>query len=282
MVKFLKPNKVVILLQGRYAGRKAVIVKAFEEGTRDRPYGHCLVTGIGKYLKKDLKDVVNTDSLQSRDKKANVVKEIKGRLEERFKTGKIGGLLLSLVGAEEENKVEFGDTEAQAVQTAPSESASEEQVSEIEKARSEGTTTKSCNPTPLEGKMVVEIDKGHYESSVDHLFEGNLPNGDKGRNSHQVPIIIVPLRDISASESLVTITPTEGVDDDEVPMTLVFKRSIGSSSSEKSKDREKKKDNDFEDKVVELDSGENEPEVEDTLPVKRKSRKEAMRKGKSV
>ena len=40
MVKFLKPGKAVILLQGRYAGKKAVIVRVFEEGTRDRLSGH--------------------------------------------------------------------------------------------------------------------------------------------------------------------------------------------------------------------------------------------------
>jgi len=49
MVKFLKPNKVVIVLSGRYAGRKAVIVKNFDQGTEKRPYGHALVAGIDKY-----------------------------------------------------------------------------------------------------------------------------------------------------------------------------------------------------------------------------------------
>ncbi|URD96360.1 60S ribosomal protein L27, partial [Musa troglodytarum] len=125
MVKFLKPNKAVIILQGRFAGRKAVIVRAFDDGTRERPYGHCLVAGVAKYPKKvirkdsakktakksrvkaflklvnyshimptrytldvDLKDVVTVDALQSRDKKVTVCKETKARLEERFKTGK--------------------------------------------------------------------------------------------------------------------------------------------------------------------------------------------------
>ncbi|GAY32493.1 hypothetical protein CUMW_002640 [Citrus unshiu] len=125
MVKFLKPNKAVILLQGRYAGRKAVIVKSFDDGTRERAYGHCLVAGIKKYpgkvirkdsakktakksrvkafvklvnyqhlmptrytLDVDLKDVVSADSLQSKDKKVTACKETKKRLEERFKTGK--------------------------------------------------------------------------------------------------------------------------------------------------------------------------------------------------
>ncbi|CAA7397494.1 unnamed protein product [Spirodela intermedia] len=125
MVKFLKPNKAVIVLQGRFAGRKAVIVKNFDDGTRDRPYGHCLVAGISKYPKKvirkdsakktakksrvkafvkvvnynhimptrytldvDLKDAVTGDALESRDKKVTACKEIKARFEERFKTGK--------------------------------------------------------------------------------------------------------------------------------------------------------------------------------------------------
>ena len=47
--KFLKAGKVVILLTGRQAGKKALIVKTFDDGTQDRPYGHCLVAGIMKY-----------------------------------------------------------------------------------------------------------------------------------------------------------------------------------------------------------------------------------------
>jgi len=47
--KFLKAGKVVLLLNGRMAGKKAVIVKTFDEGTPDRPYGYCLVAGIQTY-----------------------------------------------------------------------------------------------------------------------------------------------------------------------------------------------------------------------------------------
>ncbi|KAL5081986.1 hypothetical protein RYX36_010407, partial [Vicia faba] len=43
MVKFLKPNKAVIVLQGRYAGKKVVIMKNFDDGTRERAYGHALM-----------------------------------------------------------------------------------------------------------------------------------------------------------------------------------------------------------------------------------------------
>ena len=34
--------------QGRQAGKKAVIVKVFDEGTKSRPFGHALVMGIEK------------------------------------------------------------------------------------------------------------------------------------------------------------------------------------------------------------------------------------------
>lgn len=49
MVKIMKPNKVVIILSGKYAGRKAVILKNNDEGTGDRSYGHAVVAGIERY-----------------------------------------------------------------------------------------------------------------------------------------------------------------------------------------------------------------------------------------
>eukprot|EP00775_Hariotina_reticulata_P003213 gene3213-3490_t len=52
MVKFLKPGKVVILLTGKYAGKKAVIVKNHDDGTATRPYGHALVCGLAKEPRK--------------------------------------------------------------------------------------------------------------------------------------------------------------------------------------------------------------------------------------
>ncbi|KAE8788647.1 60S ribosomal protein L27-2-like [Hordeum vulgare] len=64
MVKFLKPGKAVILLQGRYTGKKTLDV--------------------------DLKEVVSgaPDSLTTKDKKLTTAKYAKGKLEERFKTSK--------------------------------------------------------------------------------------------------------------------------------------------------------------------------------------------------
>lgn len=50
--KLLKAGKVVIVTAGKYAGRKAVIVKTFEDGAKERKYGHCLIAGIDKHPKK--------------------------------------------------------------------------------------------------------------------------------------------------------------------------------------------------------------------------------------
>lgn len=47
-----QPGKVVVILQGRYAGKKAVIVKNFDEGTSSRAYGHALVLGLSKVPRK--------------------------------------------------------------------------------------------------------------------------------------------------------------------------------------------------------------------------------------
>ena len=43
-----KSGKVVIMLAGRFAGRKAVVVKTTEEGSGDKRFGHCV--GEQKFL----------------------------------------------------------------------------------------------------------------------------------------------------------------------------------------------------------------------------------------
>jgi hypothetical protein len=48
----VQPGKVVIVLQGRYAGKKAVIVRSHDEGTSARKYGHALVCGLSKEPRK--------------------------------------------------------------------------------------------------------------------------------------------------------------------------------------------------------------------------------------
>lgn len=45
-------GKVVILLAGRHAGKKAVVVKTFDDGNSDRRFSHCLVAGLARNPRK--------------------------------------------------------------------------------------------------------------------------------------------------------------------------------------------------------------------------------------
>ena len=49
MGKIMRQGRVVLVLAGRFAGRKAVIVKPTDEGTNDKAFGHALVAGIDRY-----------------------------------------------------------------------------------------------------------------------------------------------------------------------------------------------------------------------------------------
>merc|ERR1712083_367620 len=62
MGKIMKAGKVVLLLGGRYAGRKAVIVKPSDEGTSDKPFSHALVAGIDRYPRKVTKKKIQKRS----------------------------------------------------------------------------------------------------------------------------------------------------------------------------------------------------------------------------
>merc|ERR1712131_144165 len=55
--QFMKPGKVCIVLAGKYAGKKAIIVKPQDDGTQDRAYGHALVAGIERYPRKVTKSM---------------------------------------------------------------------------------------------------------------------------------------------------------------------------------------------------------------------------------
>mmetsp|Transcript_78115 Transcript_78115/g.181237 ORF Transcript_78115/g.181237 Transcript_78115/m.181237 type:complete len:148 (-) Transcript_78115:84-527(-) len=48
MGKFIKAGRVVVILQGRQTGKKAIVVKTFDDGSKQRPFPHCLVAGVDK------------------------------------------------------------------------------------------------------------------------------------------------------------------------------------------------------------------------------------------
>merc|ERR1712159_54478 len=115
MGKFIKNGRVVLLLTGRMAGKKAIVVKSNDDGNKERKFGHALVAGIERAPKKitkrmnkkkiakrnnikpfvkyvnlnhimptrfmiqgeiDLKDIVKDDKLQGGEKRAEVKKAL--------------------------------------------------------------------------------------------------------------------------------------------------------------------------------------------------------------
>ncbi len=48
----IKSGKVVLVLSGRFAGKKAVVVRTFDEGTSEKKFGHALVAGIDRNPRK--------------------------------------------------------------------------------------------------------------------------------------------------------------------------------------------------------------------------------------
>ena len=51
--------QVAIVLQGRQAGKKVVVIKQLDEGTKERPYPHAVVAGIERYPRKVTKRMGN-------------------------------------------------------------------------------------------------------------------------------------------------------------------------------------------------------------------------------
>ena len=122
----MKANRVVLVLSGRYAGRKGIIIKSHDEGSKDRLYGHALVAGIDRYPRKvtrkmskkklrkrsrikpfvkilnynhlmptrysvDVaidKSSVNKEIIKDAGGRRKARRELKTKFEERYKTGK--------------------------------------------------------------------------------------------------------------------------------------------------------------------------------------------------
>ena len=73
MVKFYRPGKVVVVLNGRNAGAKGIIVKSNYDNTKDRKYPHCLVVGLSKGPRRPTKR--NLAKLQDKIKKLEAAKD---------------------------------------------------------------------------------------------------------------------------------------------------------------------------------------------------------------
>ena len=63
----IKSGKVVIVLQGRFAGRKAIVVKAYDDGNAERRFAHAMVAGIDRAPRKVTRSM-SKEKIQKRTK----------------------------------------------------------------------------------------------------------------------------------------------------------------------------------------------------------------------
>eukprot|EP01054_Gregarina_sp_Poly1_P002756 Gregarina_sp_Poly_1__2755@NODE_1764_length_3381_cov_98_503923_g1152_i0_p4_GENE_NODE_1764_length_3381_cov_98_503923_g1152_i0NODE_1764_length_3381_cov_98_503923_g1152_i0_p4_ORF_typecomplete_len157_score24_09Ribosomal_L27e/PF01777_18/1_5e22KOW/PF00467_29/1_9e05DapH_N/PF08503_10/9_9e03DapH_N/PF08503_10/0_026rRNA_procarch/PF13234_6/0_023FAM219A/PF15260_6/0_11_NODE_1764_length_3381_cov_98_503923_g1152_i031471 len=74
-VRVFKPGRVVVILAGRFAGKKAVVLSAYDQGNRQRSFGHALVVGIEKAPMKITKKM-NADKIEKRTRVKVFLKHI--------------------------------------------------------------------------------------------------------------------------------------------------------------------------------------------------------------
>merc|ERR1712105_477538 len=88
MGKIMKSGKVVLILAGRFAGRKAIIVKNYDDSTHEKPYGHALVAGVDRYPRKVTNNMINKESIKDPLKRKKARFAVRTKFEERYKLGK--------------------------------------------------------------------------------------------------------------------------------------------------------------------------------------------------
>ena len=74
MAKFYKPGRVVVISNGRFAGKKGIIIRSNFEQTKTRKYPHCLVLGLSKAPRR-----VTKKYLKKQEERAARFQENKGK-----------------------------------------------------------------------------------------------------------------------------------------------------------------------------------------------------------
>mmetsp|Transcript_4772 Transcript_4772/g.7068 ORF Transcript_4772/g.7068 Transcript_4772/m.7068 type:complete len:145 (+) Transcript_4772:52-486(+) len=104
----VKSGKVVIVLAGRHAGKKAVVVKTFEDSTSDKRFSHCLIAGIDRPPRKVTK-AMSKKKVEKRSKIKPFVKYV--NLRHVFPTRYVVDMDLKKTAGEEELATEDGKIE---------------------------------------------------------------------------------------------------------------------------------------------------------------------------
>ena len=124
MAKFYKPGRLVVVTNGRYAGKKGIIVRSNFEGTKAKKFPHCLVLGLAKpprrVTKRSLKKLEEkTKALTEKISKgasAEALNKLK-RLGVFLKTYNMGHILATRYKASDNFGIETHITKIENIET---------------------------------------------------------------------------------------------------------------------------------------------------------------------
>jgi large subunit ribosomal protein L27e len=125
MAKFYKPGRLVVVTNGRYAGKKGIIVRSNFEGTKAKKFPHCLVLGLAKpprrVTKRSLKKLEEktkalTDKINSSGANAEALNKLK-RLGVFLKTYNMGHILATRYKASDNFGIESHITKIENIET---------------------------------------------------------------------------------------------------------------------------------------------------------------------
>lgn len=131
----------MVILNGRYAGRKAIIVKSNYENVKDRKYPHCIVIGLSKgprkATKKSLKKFEEkVKALEAKPESADAVQKLK-TLGVFIKTYNMAHLLVTRYSVKEDFGISKGLEKLESIEAQMKETKTKINKLTVEKKTSE-------------------------------------------------------------------------------------------------------------------------------------------------
>jgi len=143
MAKFYKPGRIVIVTNGRFSGKKGIIIRSNFEQTKTKKYPHCLVLGLAKaprrvtkkYLKRlEEKTKSLTDKIANKKADAEALEKLK-RFGVFLKSYNMNHLLATRYKASDNYGIESHMTKIENIETEYKETQTKLNKKETEDAK---------------------------------------------------------------------------------------------------------------------------------------------------